>query len=323
MSKLISVIIPTYNRADIITDAINSVLEQTYQIFEIIVVDDGSTDNTVEIIKKIDDSRIIYIYQENSGRPSAARNTGIKKSTGDYIAFLDSDDLWHREKLEKQIAILDNNPNIGLVTNWSSYKTFNNEEIKIKMSQAKSQRENILYILTAPDKAFTGTPTLLVRKECLEKVGSFDETMTFCEDWDLFFRISLLYEIYNIEKVLTYIRIHQENISKTPNANAFMESYLIYLQKAFENENLSTELLKIKGEAYSNAWWSIGGWALHKSKDYQTARKSFLESIKYSHNKIFNVRFLVEFILVCGPELFCGVYGYSRSIYRKLLGKKC
>jgi len=323
MSKLVSVIIPTYNRADIITEAINTVLEQTYQNFEIIVIDDGSTDNTCEVIKNIDDSRIQYIYQENSGRPSLARNTGIKISIGEYIAFLDSDDLWHREKLEKQIDILDNNNNIGLVTNWSLYKTFKNEEIQVKKSQAKTQKENVLYILTAPDKAFTGTPTLLVRKKCFETIGSFDDEMTFCEDWDLFFRISLLYEIYNIEEILTYVRMHQESISKTPDVKKFKDSYLRYLQKAFENKNLSPELLKIKDEAYSNALWSIGGWALHKSKDYQTARKSFLESIKYSYCKIFNIRFLMEFTVSFYPRLFLGIYEYSRKIYKKLLGKKC
>lgn len=100
---LISVVIPTYNRAHYVCEAIDSVLAQTYKNIEIIAVDDGSTDNTKDIIQQYS-SRIKYIYQNNAG-PSAARNNGIKQSNGDLIAFLDSDDIWLAEKLERQVEI--------------------------------------------------------------------------------------------------------------------------------------------------------------------------------------------------------------------------
>lgn len=322
MSKLISVIIPTYNRAGIITDAINTVLNQTYKHLEIIIIDDGSTDNSREIIENIKDSRIRYIYQENSGRPSSARNKGIKIAKGEYIAFLDSDDLWHPQKLEKQINILDENSNVGLVTNWCVYKTFKDEEIQIKKYQAKSQEDNSIFILTKPDKVFTATPTLLIRKECFEKVGLFDEEMTYCEDWDMFFRISLFYEIYNIEEVLTYVRVHGESLSQNNDVTKFSQGYLRFLEKAFENKDLPPELFTMKDEAYSNALWCIGSWALQKSKDGLIAKESLLKSLKYSPKKLLNLKFLVLLFLSFSPSLFLVFFETLKKSYRKLLGVK-
>ena len=105
-NPLVSVIIPVYNRVKYIYDCLESVLTQSYRKLEIIVIDDGSTDGTGSEIKKIQDKRIQYIYQENSGHPGMARNSGLKKAHGDYIAFLDSDDIWQPEKIEKQIALI-------------------------------------------------------------------------------------------------------------------------------------------------------------------------------------------------------------------------
>src|SRR5690349_3602213 len=106
----VSVIIPTYNRAQFIARAVDSVLEQTYKDFEIIVIDDGSSDNTQEILKAYE-GKIRYVYQQNKGI-SAARNRGIQEAKGEYIAFLDSDDVWKPEKLSVQVAILDVNPHV-------------------------------------------------------------------------------------------------------------------------------------------------------------------------------------------------------------------
>jgi len=328
MNKMISVIIPTYNRAAIITEAIRTVLEQTYQNFEIIIIDDGSIDNTCQVIKDLNDCRIKYIYQENTGKPSVARNAGIKIAQGEYIAFLDSDDLWHSKKLEQQAAILNNQPNVGLVTNWSLYKTFDNEKIKIKKYHAKTQFENIIYILTEPDKVFMGTPTLMIRKNCLENIvleenKLFDEELTFCEDWDLFFRMALFYEIQNIDEVLTDVRVHQNSMSKTPDITKFKEGYLYFLKKSFDNDKLPSEILKIKNKAYSNALWSLGWVALYKAKDAKAARKSLIESVKYSVDKLFNIKFLMAFILSYSPAVFLEFYNYVKISSRTILEDKC
>ena len=104
-NSFISVIVPTYNRADLISETIESILNQTYKYFELIIVDDGSTDNTEEVIRKFKDSRIKYIKTDNWGGPARPRNTGIKKTKGEYIAFCDDDDIWLPKKLEKQIRV--------------------------------------------------------------------------------------------------------------------------------------------------------------------------------------------------------------------------
>ena len=287
MEKLVSVIIPTYNREDLIKDAISTVLAQTYKNFEIIVVDDGSEDGTAEVVRGFGDERIKYIFQENSG-VSAARNNGIKNASGEYVAFLDSDDLWHPEKLEKQLSVLENNPEAGVVTTSSKYTTK-----KIRKYCTKSN------ILLTPNKVFCGTPTLLIRKNVLEKTGLFDVDMRFCEDWDLFFRASLVSKIQNVPEVLTYVRTHEESLSKISPVTQFKEGYLKFLDKSFNNENLPPEMLKMKNRAYSYAHWVIGLWALRKSKDYKAAREEFIKSLEYSPSKIFNAKFSAALLLSC------------------------
>ena len=120
----VSVIIPTYNRQDLVQEAIDSVLNQTFRDWELIVVDDGSTDQTPSVLQERYDSRIIYIYQENQGE-SAARNRGLYSATGEYVAFLDSDDLWHPKKLQRQIEVFAEKPELGLVSTqayWINYE---------------------------------------------------------------------------------------------------------------------------------------------------------------------------------------------------------
>jgi glycosyltransferase involved in cell wall biosynthesis len=116
LKPTVSVIIPTYNRAHLIGRAIQSVLKQTYQDFEVIVVDDGSIDNTEEVVKKIQENRVYYYKHDKNKGGSAARNTGISLAKGEYIAFQDSDDEWLPEKLEKQIGVFNNQTkNVGVV----------------------------------------------------------------------------------------------------------------------------------------------------------------------------------------------------------------
>ena len=114
-SPKVSVIVPTHNRADLIEYSIRSVLAQTYPDFELLVVDNGSTDSTRSVVDGIGDPRIRYIYQENSGGPAGPRNTGIRESRGEYVAFLDSDDLWVPTKLARQVEVLEKRPAVGLV----------------------------------------------------------------------------------------------------------------------------------------------------------------------------------------------------------------
>ncbi len=190
-TPLVSVIIPTYNRAEMVQRAIKSILDQTYNNFEILVVDDASTDNTAEAVKNMDNEKIVYINLQKNVGQCRARNIGIKKAKGEYIGFLDSDDEWMPTKLEKQIKVFNesNDPDLGAV--YSGH--FEIDEIKNKTdSKNKNFRKGKLY------KDFLSgfcpsTPTMfLVKKEALDQVKGFDENLPTFVDYDLWLRIAKL-----------------------------------------------------------------------------------------------------------------------------------
>jgi len=203
----VSVIIPTYNRQKLLPKAIKSVLNQTFKNFELIIVDDGSTDNTKEIIKEFQkrDPRIKYIWQENFGAPAGPKNTGIKNSKGEYIAFLDDDDEWLPEKLEKQIELFEDNIgfvgcNILIVDQISQLlKKFKMPEYPYKIFFEK---------LLGGDFTFTSS-IVVVKREVLDEFGFFDENLKFGDDWDLWLRISKKYRFAFVPDFLVKYYIHQ------------------------------------------------------------------------------------------------------------------
>lgn len=206
----VSVIIPTYNRAPFITQALESVFAQTFKDFEIIVVDDGSTDNTQEVLKKFD-GRIISILQENQGI-SPTRNRGIKLALGQYIAFLDSDDFWTPEKLEDQVKVLYANPKVGIV--YSRMPIINAQGVKIGMKPSGVSGRNFRELLEVWGDL--PTSTVMVRRECFDKAGFFDPELQTGEDIELWIRIARHYDLHEIEnKIHAYYRRHEEQITKS------------------------------------------------------------------------------------------------------------
>jgi len=191
----ISVIIPTYNRYELLKRAIQSILNQTYSVDEIIVVDDGSTDNTKDI--QNDFPEIIYIYQKNSG-VSAARNIGIQRAKNEWIAFLDSDDEWHQEKLQKQVAFHQNNPDI-LMSYTAEKWVRDGKVVKIPKKYRKIGEdafvENLSYCNIAPS-------SVMLHNSLLKRVGLFDERLEVCEDYDLWLRITMEHEAGLINEAL-------------------------------------------------------------------------------------------------------------------------
>lgn len=185
---LISIIIPTYNRAHLIGRSIKSVISQTYQNLDIIVVDDGSIDNTEEVVNSFQDSRIHYIKHENNRGVSAARNTGIKLAKGQYVAFQDSDDEWLPEKLEKQLALFtqNNSPNLGLVVCGYSVIRETGTKRTYKRINPLSYKELLSH--------FTGygeaTQRFILKRDITSSELYFDENLPAWEEWDLLFRIS-------------------------------------------------------------------------------------------------------------------------------------
>lgn len=208
---LVSVIIPTYNRAQMLSDAIKSVLSQTYQNFELLVIDDHSTDNTTTIVKEFHDNRIYYFQlSKNLGAP-AARNHGLEKAKGDYITFLDSDDQWLPGKLEKQIGLLEKKKNVGLVC--TGVKVMNNHFEWLNIPKYRGDMSNLLLV-----KNYVGTTSsVMIKKELIEFAGGFDLTFKSCQDWDLFIRLSQLCEFdYIREPLVLYFEHNEKRISTNP-----------------------------------------------------------------------------------------------------------
>lgn len=196
MNPVVSVIIPTYNTAKYIGHTIDSVLGQNYKDYEIIVVDDGSTDNTKEVLEPYME-QIRYIRQKNSGR-AGARNTGIRAARGKYIAFLDSDDLWTSGKLAKQVDIMEGNEKIDFL--FGDKQRFSDDGTIIISSMFKQHHYDEtffgdpLYVRDAYKKLletnFIPTGTVIMRRECFDRSGLFDETI-YTEDYEFWLRIAL------------------------------------------------------------------------------------------------------------------------------------
>lgn len=189
-----SVIIPTFNRAEIVTRAIDSVLEQTYRRCEIIVVDDGSTDNTADVLQSYND-RIVYVRQKNAG-PSSARNRGIRESKGEFIAFLDSDDLWLATKLERQVGLLvDAGPETPCCLCDSLIRMPGGQERSsfdiafLKARESEGLWLNPAMVLATRFVLFS--QAVLVRRQILLACGGYDEQLWLMEDHDLALRLAL------------------------------------------------------------------------------------------------------------------------------------
>jgi len=205
----VSIIIPVYNGEKYITYAIESALAQTYRNFEIIVVDDGSTDGSYEKIKPFLPF-VKYIFQENQG-VAAARNTAIKHSSGELIAFLDQDDLWLPEKLELQVDYLLHNPDVGLVHSNMSYI---NEEGKPTKRDSVFPFPTNLSGSCFPElfiRNQIAILTVLLRRDCLDKMGFFNEQFSSLDDYELWLRVSRYFLIGYIDLFLASYRLHGSN----------------------------------------------------------------------------------------------------------------
>ncbi|MCD4780907.1 MAG: glycosyltransferase [Candidatus Omnitrophica bacterium] len=209
---LVSVIIPTRNRANMLKKSIQSALDQTYTHIEIIIVDDASTDRTHDIICEIKDPRIKYIKHQKTKGGSAARNTGIKMSQGDYIALIDDDDEWNPNKIALCLKKFnDVAPNVGII--YSGSETYERRGDKLLKRSLPAYKGD----LTKPLRlgpTVCGLNSTLIKKECFEKIGLFDESLKSCQDWDMWKRISQEYAFDYVNDILARINFHKSQISK-------------------------------------------------------------------------------------------------------------
>ncbi len=193
-----SVIIPTYNRRDFLPKAVDSVLNQSFKDLELIVVDDGSTDGTGHMLKNYKDERLIYLRQENGG-VSRARNRGLEQAMGRYIAFLDSDDWWLKDKLKKTRETIDHNPGYNIFH--TQEKWYRNGQI---LNQKKKHRKPSEYVFKRCLRlCCISISTSVVKRDIFKEVGVFDVNFPACEDYDFWLRVAARYPVYLIDRVLT------------------------------------------------------------------------------------------------------------------------
>jgi glycosyltransferase involved in cell wall biosynthesis len=255
-----------------VKEAIQSVLAQTYSDYEIIVVDDGSTDNTREIVTALSD-RVIYVYQQNRGR-STARNHAIHLARGKYIAFLDSDDLFLPHKLETQVTCLEKERDFGMVY---SSATCIDEQGKETSFMYKATASGRIYHKVAFYRPLTILlPTVMIRAEVLAQVGGFDEKMERFEDTDMWRRVARRYPILAISETLCKVRTHPGNELVNQDPEKILRALTYYVNKAFYEDRSENAIFLRKGAALfylhygqgvlaQQRWRPIGRKFLHQS----------------------------------------------------------
>ena len=292
----VSVNICCYNSEKFIEKTLQSVLAQTYRDLEVIIVDDGSSDRTGDIIRSIADQRIIYHYQKNQGL-SYSRNRAIDLSKGEYIAFLDHDDLWLPEKLEKQLALFERNRSLGMV--YSDCFAFNmNTGQKVRYSEMTQLfRGWVLAQLFQVD--FIPVLTALVKRDVIGMAGKFDLNYKIAEDYEFFVRVAERYPVDFIPEPLAVYNLHDDNSVKKQRKTCFLEEMAIITahrgkfgmidEQTFKrrvkllNRSLSTLALAagdrrearryLMGDVLYLAATYLPAWLLHMMMSYQTKRR--------------------------------------------------
>lgn len=267
MRPFVTVVIPTYNRAHILSDAVNSVLEQDFQDLEVLVVDDGSSDNTYEEVVGIDDQRVRYVYQQNAGL-ATARNTGIAQAAGKYVAFLDDDDLLTAGSIASRVAFLEANPHVGWVSGGFDIVNETGSVIAYKrpwLSNPDLSLKTWLYWCPTCPSA------VMVTHDWLERVGSFDIEQGLQEDWDLWLRLAYAGCLMDwVPKVACHYRIHSTNMTRNSKAIHAENGLLRVLDKFFSQENLESEILNLRASVYAHSYLKLAA-AAFSAGDVQTA----------------------------------------------------
>lgn len=301
---MISVVIPTHNRADLLERAVKSVLNQTYKEFEIIVVSDGSSDNTDEVVERLkdNDERIKYISYHPGKGGNVARNTGIKEANYDYIAFLDDDDEWLPEKLEKQISILESNPKIGLV-----YTGINAIYIDQNISYVSSPSEKGDLAKKILFKNYIGTTsTVLLRKSILKKSGVFDIELKAMQDYDLWIRVLQHSEAGVLPEPYVNYYNYSGNKQISQQTNRYIEAFN-YISEKYNNEIMVLSKSE-KREREKNFYLSLANKAMRNNEKKL--------AIKYSIKALQRRISLLGFFY-----LFSSIFNYSRILWLRKIAK--
>ena len=295
MESLVSVIIPTYNRADYLKLALKSVLEQTHKNIEVLVADDGSTDNTAEIVLSFNEPRIKYFYQKNTGTPGAARNFGLRKASGDYVAFLDDDDMWLPEKLEIQVDYLRKHPEYYLVYS-NAWIIDENGVRKGLLVKSESFKEGEIFEELVKSN-FIPQPTVLMRRDIFENIGFFNEnpSLKAVADYEYWLRVSLHFKIGFVKEPLAMYRVHSKAMSREINSAKLDQKILFSLI----NDPLVPDTNKIVERFYELYYPSaMYNWTISANV---AAKKELKKYLRYNlrHLHLINVFRALLFWVLC------------------------
>jgi glycosyltransferase involved in cell wall biosynthesis len=273
-SPLVSVIIPAYNASAWITETISSVLEQDFNDYEIIVVNDGSTDETADVIASFGD-KVKCIHKKNGGQASA-RNAGIKIAKGKYIAFLDSDDLWIKEKLKLQLELIKTSDVKWVYSDAIAFDNHNKKPLYKFSEISKQYNGDILKSIFK--SCFIPSPTPIIQSTVFSEVGLFNEnsSMRNREDWEMWIRIASIYPIALIPAPLAYYRVHSANSTSRESLYARMIGNIAVIEEAALRE--SKRLGPIKNSVLSMIYFSYGLTQALEGNESE-ARKMFYKSI--------------------------------------------
>ena len=287
----VSVIIPTYNRAHLIGRAIQSVLNQTYKDFEIIVVDDGSTDSTEKAVREFQEQgkRIKYIRHNKNKGGSAARNTGIKAAKGEYIAFLDDDDEWLRDKIEKQVETMKNLPSGVWGGIYCGFFYVNNKKTILVEATEKG---NLKKAILNKEVDIGASSTVLLSKEAINETGLFDENLERHQDWDYLVRFFNKYKLFSLKEPL--VKVYGHNMPSGEKIARVKEKYLSKFKKdIYEFGD------KIAKEIFAQHWLEV---AIVYAKEGKVI-KSMYYLIKSINFKDIQIRRYLDVLILIAKSL--------------------
>lgn len=294
----VSIIIPCYNASATIWETLDSLYEQTFKNFEIVIVNDGSTDESASIIECYTNKfnrRLNLITQTNQGQ-TVAKNVGIRNSSGQFIAFLDSDDIWAPEKLECQAFLMQSNLDMGL-SYTNAYKI---NEMGVKtdtITASPLYRENCFDRLLLRNNIVASS--VMIRREMIDQVGFFDESLEACENWDLWIRIAKVAPIDFIDRPLTLYRVHSGNMSK--NLDKMYRSRLKLIDKHLPYQNNNPKLLDQRKNALFFTHINFAKTHI-ENLELKEARHELLQAAKIRPNEIMCYQLYLKSLL--GKRVF-------------------
>lgn len=278
MKPLVSVIVPNYNYSAYVSEAIESALDQSYANIEVIVVDDGSTDDSIRVLEGFG-SKIKLIKQANAG-VARARNYGVANSSGEYIAFLDADDLWMPDKIDRQVARLIADPEVGLVHVGVTEIDGKGQTVGERIDGMEGDVTKELLLLER-SVVLGGGSGFIVRRDLFESVGGFDEKLSTSADWDFFVRVSRLARLGFVPEPLLRYRLHGSNMHQ--NVKLMESEMLLGYEKVFGTGN--ADLLGYKRRAFGNFHRMLAGSYFH-SREYGKFLKQTVLSLCYRPSNI-------------------------------------